>query len=195
MKYIIICLLLNLSISAEAKTENVWSEFIKIPNIANYNKCVGAISSSKLNGQNANRCVTCSELFDDSLKLQHFLTLVEKGNRNALDIAVKLTPLSDGHVKEEICRSIGKTIKRQAEELLTIIINNNSNNEDVKCMVTILGDEFSDNDKKRLSEINDRIKHISRIHDKKLYWPKNMVNKYLSDYSATITRVLKEQTQ
>jgi len=185
MKYIAILVLILLP--STGMTAEIWTVFINSPTQSNYNRCVDAIYSDFKDKRSIDdKCITCNDLFDSTQKLDSFLKLVDAGNRYALDLSVKLIRFADGSVKEDICISIGKNIVGHSATFIKVLKDNKTSNEDIKCMVTTLGEEFADNDRKRIQEINLRINAVR----KKMDFPqtKILVERYLLDYLARIKK-------
>jgi hypothetical protein len=177
-------------------TAEIWTAFISSPTKSNYNRCINAIpSGSNIKGSIADKCIPCNDLFESTHKLNSFLKLVDAGNTYALDLSVKLTPFSDGSVKEDICKSIGKNIVSNFTKLIKALDDSKSSNEDIKCMVTTLGEEFADNDRKRIQEINSRIKAVRKLGKTRFSQSKDVAERYLLEYLAKIKKNDKKGSQ
>jgi len=164
---------------------NVWEEFVKKPNSLNYKMCEDQIQKAIGSYQDIDNIVKINLIKRYDL-FGKFLALLEKGNIFAVRLGFQLLPFTDGASKEDLSIALGRTLKHDPELFLTLLIKYDVSIEDIEGILLNYGDEYVDDDAKRISETQMRIEKIEQVRDKDLAAIKEKCLRILAEYKKRL---------
>jgi hypothetical protein len=141
---------------------NPISIFVNAPTPENYNMVVLGLKANKVTN---NEWVDFQKNYKEMAK---FIQLVESSNALAIDLSIRLMPISGGGNLEDICRAVGGNIRSNPVLILQKLKENQASENLQKCVLLILPVSTVDNNNSMVAELEARVAAVAKVDDQRL---------------------------
>jgi hypothetical protein len=162
MRLTLICLILVAPLSAGAHpAHQAWAAFLDHPTTENYRRIAKTLDSC--------RSVSCEpEVAPDSDSVVKLVGLVEKGQRQAIDLAFLCRRFLDGGDLEDVSRSLGMVADAHPRVFLEEVKEHRLPLRQLRKILRMMPESVIDDDVKRRAAVRERLRSLSTVKDPNL---------------------------